>query len=115
MAQGYTVADAQAGAKLRSYAGIAVQNPFNPCFQSAELTAQGKRFEKLKAGLAGNPFGIDIAIAEADYNYQMSQVDIACPEEGSATEKQGAAIHVTMASEWLGRIEALLEKQTGRN
>lgn len=114
----YTAADAAKGANLRSETSIILPILKSPCAlpETDDIqnlyTALQSRYEALKASVSDQAFAMDFVITEADYDYQMSLVDIACPDPSNPSTKENAAQSLMIAEENLGRIENLVKAAT---
>lgn len=108
----YTAQDAVSGAQFRSEASGAIWILFHPCPKSDLYAPVMARYDRIK-GMLSEARSIDLAIAHADYDYQMSLVDIACPEVGEAGERQTDSFQAALAHEYLDRMEDVLIKASG--
>ena len=84
--QSYSAQDAMRGAEFRSSAAGVVGYVFSPC-PIPETSPNWERFaalvsayEKLKAELQESAPHLDLLIVEADLQYELSLVDITCPD-----------------------------------
>lgn len=103
----YTVQDANAGAQLRAEASIAVSLLYFPCHRAPAMEAPLARYEAFKAGLTNDRQKIDLAIAEADFDYQMSLVDIDCPDPDAPETAQRDEINAAVVTSVLDRMDTL--------
>ncbi len=107
-AEAYTMEDAKAGAHLRSEASVVVSLLFFPCHRSAAMEAPLARYEAFKAGLQKDQHRIDLAIAEGDLEYQMSLVDIACPDPDAPETAQMDEINASVVNDAMDRMDAIV-------
>ena len=110
----YSLADASQGARLRSEIGVVLSSVLNPCGTSTGLSAALKNYNALRTSQAGTPREVDFAIARADYDYEMSLVDIACPELNAEQQAEADELEAAVANTVMGRIDILLAELAER-
>ncbi|MBV7259459.1 hypothetical protein [Erythrobacter crassostreae] len=110
----YSLEDIRAGAQLRAEAAIVVPIVFGPCGHSPAMDPVLDRYAEFVESLTEIRQKIDLDIALADYNYQMSLVDIACPEPEAPETLEREKLQISVADSVLDRMDALVERQTGQ-
>ncbi len=107
-ASAYTAQDAAAGAQLRAEASLAVSILYFPCHSPTALAEPLVRYETFKAGLVSEAQKTDLAIVEADFDYQMSLVDIACPDPDAPETQARDDLNASIVNSVLDRMELLV-------
>ncbi len=107
-AEAYTIEDAKTGAHLRAEAALAVSLIFFPCHISTPMEAALARYQAFKAGLQKDQHRIDLAIAEADFDYQMSLVDLACPDPDAPETVRVDEINALIVNSAMDRMDAIV-------
>jgi len=104
----YSIADAQTGAEFREQAGIAINILFWPCQRSVGHGDSMARYQAIKDGLTLDRYAIDLAIAEADFNYYMTLVDLACPNPNAPETVERDTTDIARANGALDSMERAL-------
>lgn len=99
---------------MRSHAAIVIPIVYGPCPRSDVIEPVVARYEQFKSGLTGDSRHIDLAIAESDYQYQMSLVDIACPELSYDEALEYDTLRAVVANQALDWMESTLVRQSER-
>ncbi|MCK0128903.1 hypothetical protein [Erythrobacter sp. F6033] len=110
----YSLEDIRKGAQLRAEASIVIPMVFNPCGTSPAMDPVLERYAAFVESLTEARQKIDMDIALADYNYQMSLVDIACPEPEAPETLEREKLEISVANSVLDRMDALVERQAGQ-
>lgn len=114
-AKTYTARDAGLGAGLRSNIGVVIGTLYHPCPKTEIVKPAVERFEALRDGQASYARQIDFAIARADYDHQMSLVDIHCPELSDEEQQQSDETTIAIADSSMDRIEIILANLAEEN
>jgi len=109
-ADSYSIEDAVAGAQLRSEASVIVPIIYSPCGTSEALAAPSARYNEFRAALKLNRHRLDLAIAEADFDYQMSLVDISCREFTPKEAAQIGELNAAIVNSTLDRMVLYIER-----
>lgn len=107
---GYSARDAQQGAQLRSDISAVISALYHPCGSSDEIVPAMVRYEALRDGQVTHRRKIDFAVVRADYDYQMSLVDILCAEFSEAEQREVDELNAAVAETTMDRIDAVLKK-----
>ena len=110
----YSLKDARAGAQLRAEAGILMPIIFDPCGSTPAMQPVKERFGAILHGITQDRHKFDIVIARSDYDYQMSLVDILCPELTEEQQAEADRLEASVANSVMDRIETLLAKSAER-
>ncbi|MBX7541074.1 hypothetical protein [Qipengyuania sphaerica] len=114
----YNEADARDGAEFRHVAGQVLMRLDQTCPYSTEpdLTglydAPNSRFANLVFRLDGSARGMDLAIAQADYDYRMSQMVLECAMPDQINAEDSIRSQVDQAMELVIRLETLAAHMT---
>jgi len=111
----YSLKDIREGAQLRAEAIIVIPIVFHPCGKSAALDPVLDRYAAFLEGLTQTRQKIDMDIALADYDYQMSLVDINCPSEDAPDTLERETLDILVANGVLDRMDRLVEKPSGQD
>ena len=111
----YTLKDINEGAQLRAEAAIVIPILFSPCAHSAAMDPVSDRYAAFVEGLVLTRQRIDMDIALADYDYQMSLVDILCPDPGAPETLEREKIDIAVAISVLDRMDRLVEQPSGQD
>ena len=112
---GYSMADARAGAQLRSEASIVIPIIFHPCGNSPAMGPTTQRFRAFVADLTKPSQVMDIAIAQADFDYQMSLVNVDCTDKALPEFREREKLNIAVANSVLDRMDRLVEPRSGRD
>ena len=110
----YTLEDARSGAQLRAEADILMPIIFNPCGSSPAMAPVQERFAAMLHGITENRHKFDIVIVRADYDYQMSLVDIACPDFTAEQQADYDELNASVANSVMDRMDQLLAETAER-
>jgi len=110
----YSLKDARAGAQLRAEAAILMPIIFDPCGSTPAMQPVKERFGAMLHGITQDRHKFDVVIARSDYDYQMSLVDIACPELTTEQQAEADKLEASVANSVMDRIETLLAKSAER-
>ncbi len=102
---GYSAEDAKSGARLRAEAGVAVATLFHPCGEPDGLTAVKERYVALRDRHLSHRQKMNFIIAKADYDYQMSLIDINCPVLTDDERLEMDELNAAVANAAMDRIE----------
>ncbi|MEP0392221.1 MAG: hypothetical protein ABJ205_05085 [Erythrobacter sp.] len=111
----YSLVDAQAGAQLRAEASIVIPIVFNPCGSSPAMEPTKERFRAFVAGLSELRQTMDIAIARVDFDYQMSLVDLLCPNRALPEYLESEKLEIAVANSVLDRMDRLVKPVSGQD
>lgn len=111
----YTLKDINDGAQLRAEAAIVIPIVFYPCGSSGALEPVQNRYATFVEGLTQIRQRIDLDIALADFNYQMSLVDIACPDADAPETLEHEKTLIAVANSVLDRMDRLVEPVSGQD
>jgi len=110
----YSLKDARAGAQLRAEASILMPIIFDPCGSTPAMGPVKERFAAMLHGVTQDRHKFDIVIARSDYDYQMSLVDIACPELNAEQQAEADKLKASVANSVMDRIDTLLAQSAER-
>jgi hypothetical protein len=110
----YTVDDVQAGSELRSNVYIVVSTLYHYCSKSDVLEPAIKRYAAMRDGQKSHARKIDFALPHADYDYQMSLVDLACPDLTEDEQQRMDEINARVANTTMDRMEENLRELAER-
>ncbi|WP_298337179.1 hypothetical protein [uncultured Erythrobacter sp.] len=111
----YTYDDVISGAQLRAEAGVVIGAIFNPCGTTPAMQPTIDRFELFVESLPAEAQKLDMAIARADYDYQMSLVDIACPDFTEQETLEYEKLEISVANSVLDRMDRLVTPVSGQD
>jgi hypothetical protein len=111
----YSMDDARAGAELRANAAVVIPIVFNPCGSSSAMEPTIQRFRAFVADLPELSQSMDMAIARADYDYQMSLVDLLCPDTALPEYHESEKLNIAIANDVLDRMDQLVEPRSGQD
>lgn len=111
----YSMDDARAGAQLRSEAATVIPIVFNPCGTSPAMEPTARRFDAFVEDLKHRSQTMDIAIARADYDYQMSLVDLLCPNRALPEYLEREKLEIAVANSVLDRMDRLVKPASGQD
>ncbi|WP_379549510.1 hypothetical protein [Qipengyuania sp. DGS5-3] len=106
----YLPDDARAGAQLRAEVGVVLQFLYNPCGGTDALVPAIDRFVALRDGQKAYARRLDFVIARADYDYQMSLVDIACPDWSEEQQREADELNASVADATMDRMDIVLKE-----
>lgn len=111
----YSFEDARNGAQLRGVAATIIPILMWPCPTSPAFDVPAARYQALKASLVLDRQKMDLAIVEADHEYHMSLVDIACPDPEAPETLEREKLNISIVNGALDRIERLVVRDRKTN
>lgn len=106
----YLPDDAREGAQLRAEIGVVLQFLYHPCTSSDVLVPAIERYQALRDGQMAYARRLDFVIARADYDYQMSLVDIACPDWSEEQQREADELNASVADATMDRMDIVLKE-----